>query len=127
MAIGVTFINVALVIGLLPLLTRAVSWLLERTQAPHTGAADRAAARPDAHRVIGYPGAGGARPQRNMKIQRNDAGGAHHARGVGGGMTPARSHPAYWAFLVHRLSGLALALFLSEELASLFEDAMVAY
>lgn len=27
-------------------------------------------------------------------------------------MTPARSHPAYWAFLVHRLSGLALALFL---------------
>lgn len=24
----------------------------------------------------------------------------------------ARSHPAYWAFLVHRLSGLALALFL---------------
>jgi fumarate reductase subunit D len=30
-------------------------------------------------------------------------------------MTPgarARSHPAWWAFLVHRLSGLALALFL---------------
>ena len=24
----------------------------------------------------------------------------------------ARSHPAYWAFLLHRLSGLALALFL---------------
>ncbi len=24
----------------------------------------------------------------------------------------ARNHPAYWAFLVHRLSGLALALFL---------------
>lgn len=24
----------------------------------------------------------------------------------------ARQHPAYWAFLVHRLSGLALALFL---------------
>jgi len=24
----------------------------------------------------------------------------------------ARSHPAYWAFLVHRLSGLALALFI---------------
>lgn len=24
----------------------------------------------------------------------------------------ARAHPAYWAFLVHRLSGLALALFL---------------
>jgi succinate dehydrogenase subunit D len=24
----------------------------------------------------------------------------------------ARSHPAYWAFLVHRLSGLALAVFL---------------
>lgn len=24
----------------------------------------------------------------------------------------ARHHPAYWAFLVHRLSGLALALFL---------------
>jgi len=24
----------------------------------------------------------------------------------------ARGHPAYWAFLVHRLSGLALALFL---------------
>lgn len=24
----------------------------------------------------------------------------------------ARSHPAYWAFLVHRLSGIALALFL---------------
>jgi fumarate reductase subunit D len=24
----------------------------------------------------------------------------------------ARSHPAYWAFLVHRLSGLGLALFL---------------
>ena len=24
----------------------------------------------------------------------------------------ARTHPAYWAFLVHRLSGLALALFL---------------
>ena len=27
-------------------------------------------------------------------------------------MTPARNHPAYWAFLVHRLSGLALTLFL---------------
>ena len=24
----------------------------------------------------------------------------------------ARSHPAYWAFLVHRVSGVALALFL---------------
>jgi fumarate reductase subunit D len=24
----------------------------------------------------------------------------------------ARSHPAYWAFIVHRLSGLALAMFL---------------
>ncbi|MCL4801543.1 MAG: succinate dehydrogenase [Burkholderiales bacterium] len=24
----------------------------------------------------------------------------------------ARNHPAYWAFLVHRLSGIALALFL---------------
>lgn len=24
----------------------------------------------------------------------------------------ARSHPAYWAFLVHRLSGIVLALFL---------------
>lgn len=24
----------------------------------------------------------------------------------------ARSHPAYWAFLMHRLSGLALAVFL---------------
>jgi fumarate reductase subunit D len=24
----------------------------------------------------------------------------------------ARSHPAYWAFLVHRLSGLALAVFM---------------
>jgi fumarate reductase subunit D len=24
----------------------------------------------------------------------------------------ARSHPAYWAFLLHRLSGLALAIFL---------------
>ena len=24
----------------------------------------------------------------------------------------ARSHPAYWAFLTHRLSGIALALFL---------------
>ena len=24
----------------------------------------------------------------------------------------SRAHPAYWAFLVHRLSGLALALFL---------------
>jgi fumarate reductase subunit D len=24
----------------------------------------------------------------------------------------ARSHPAYWAFLMHRLSGLALAIFL---------------
>jgi len=27
-------------------------------------------------------------------------------------MTRARNHPAYWAFLVHRISGLALALFL---------------
>ena len=27
-------------------------------------------------------------------------------------MKPHRNHPAYWAFLVHRLSGLALALFL---------------
>jgi fumarate reductase subunit D len=27
-------------------------------------------------------------------------------------MTRARNHPAYWAFLVHRLSGIALALFL---------------
>jgi fumarate reductase subunit D len=27
-------------------------------------------------------------------------------------MTRTRDHPAYWAFLVHRVSGLALALFL---------------
>ena len=27
-------------------------------------------------------------------------------------MKPVRNHPAYWAFLVHRLSGVALALFL---------------
>ena len=27
-------------------------------------------------------------------------------------MKPARNHPAYWAFLVHRISGIALALFL---------------
>jgi fumarate reductase subunit D len=27
-------------------------------------------------------------------------------------MRPARNHPAWWAFLVHRLSGLALVLFL---------------
>ena len=27
-------------------------------------------------------------------------------------MRPARNHPAYWAFLVHRLSGVALAVFL---------------
>ena len=25
---------------------------------------------------------------------------------------PARSHPAWWAFMVHRVSGIALALFL---------------
>ena len=27
-------------------------------------------------------------------------------------MKRARNHPAYWAFLVHRISGIALALFL---------------
>lgn len=27
-------------------------------------------------------------------------------------MRPVRNHPAWWAFLVHRLSGIALALFL---------------
>jgi len=27
-------------------------------------------------------------------------------------ISPARNHPGYWAFLVHRLSGLALVLFL---------------
>jgi fumarate reductase subunit D len=27
-------------------------------------------------------------------------------------VTPARNHPAYWAFIVHRLSGLSLTLFL---------------
>ena len=27
-------------------------------------------------------------------------------------MIRARNHPAYWAFLVHRISGVALALFL---------------
>jgi fumarate reductase subunit D len=27
-------------------------------------------------------------------------------------LAPTRNHPAYWAFIVHRLSGLALALFL---------------
>lgn len=27
-------------------------------------------------------------------------------------MRPPRNHPAWWAFLVHRLSGVALALFL---------------
>jgi fumarate reductase subunit D len=27
-------------------------------------------------------------------------------------MRRVRSHPAYWAFLVHRISGIALALFL---------------
>jgi fumarate reductase subunit D len=39
------------------------------------------------------------------------------ARGVRGGDgvkndARARNHPAYWAFLVHRISGIALALFL---------------
>jgi fumarate reductase subunit D len=38
------------------------------------------------------------------------------ARRLGGvrmsGEWRARNHPGYWAFLVHRLSGLALALFL---------------
>ena len=28
------------------------------------------------------------------------------------GVLGARNHPAYWAFLVHRISGIALALFL---------------
>jgi fumarate reductase subunit D len=27
-------------------------------------------------------------------------------------MTRARNHPAYWAFVVHRISGVALAVFL---------------
>jgi fumarate reductase subunit D len=27
-------------------------------------------------------------------------------------MRPARNHPAWWAFIVHRLSGIALAVFL---------------
>ena len=27
-------------------------------------------------------------------------------------LVPARNHPAYWAFLVHRISGVGLALFL---------------
>jgi fumarate reductase subunit D len=27
-------------------------------------------------------------------------------------MRPARNHPAYWAFLIHRVSGVALAIFL---------------
>lgn len=27
-------------------------------------------------------------------------------------LRPSRNHPGYWAFLVHRLSGLGLALFL---------------
>jgi len=27
-------------------------------------------------------------------------------------MRPARSHPGWWAFIVHRVSGIALALFL---------------
>lgn len=27
-------------------------------------------------------------------------------------LRPARNHPAYWAFLAHRISGVALALFL---------------
>jgi fumarate reductase subunit D len=27
-------------------------------------------------------------------------------------MRPARNHPAWWAFLVHRVSGIALTLFL---------------
>lgn len=27
-------------------------------------------------------------------------------------LAPTRHHPAYWAFILHRLSGLALALFL---------------
>jgi fumarate reductase subunit D len=27
-------------------------------------------------------------------------------------MKPTRNHPAWWAFLVHRISGVALALFL---------------
>lgn len=34
-------------------------------------------------------------------------------------MKPVRNHPAYWAFLVHRLSGLALALFLPAHFAFL--------
>jgi fumarate reductase subunit D len=27
-------------------------------------------------------------------------------------MRPARNHPAWWAFIVHRISGIALAVFL---------------
>ena len=39
-----------------------------------------------------------------------------------------RNHPAYWAFLLHRLSGIALALFLPAHflaLASVLEGAAV--
>jgi fumarate reductase subunit D len=34
-------------------------------------------------------------------------------------MTGARNHPAYWAFVVHRVSGVALALFLPAHFAAM--------
>ena len=34
-------------------------------------------------------------------------------------MNRARNHPAYWAFLVHRASGIALALFLPAHFVAL--------
>ena len=43
-------------------------------------------------------------------------------------MIRARNHPAYWAFLVHRISGIALALFLPAHflaLASVLEGEAV--
>jgi fumarate reductase subunit D len=34
-------------------------------------------------------------------------------------MRPARNHPGWWAFLVHRVSGVALALFLPAHVLAL--------
>src|SRR6266704_956210 len=52
---------------------------------------------------------------RGVRAHRHRAAGAGCARHRGGDAVNAwrnRGHAAYWAFLVHRISGLALALFL---------------
>src|SRR5439155_26454069 len=71
---------------------------------------DRAAKR--RRRVAGVPRGGRGLDDGGDRARSRGYGLARRGRS-GGHMTPrTRNHPAWWAFIAHRISGIALALFL---------------